>query len=150
MALTRQGLPPLDRGAPLSSEDFRRGGYVVRDAEGDLDVVVVATGSEVPLALDAARKLAAEGVGARVVSVPSLDLLRQQDDAFVESLVPHDVPAVAVEAGLGESLRWLVGRKGLVYGMKGFGASAPWKVLAEHFGFTPDKLSAAIRTHLGR
>ena len=150
LALTRQGLPPLERAGKLGPEEFGRGGYVVREAEGGLDVVLVATGSEVPLAVDTAKKLAAEGVRARVVSVPSLELLRAQDEAYVDGLVPPDVPAVAVEAGLGESLRWLVGRRGLVYGMKGFGASAPWKVLAEHFGFTPDKLSAAVRAYLGR
>ena len=90
------------------------------------------------------------GVLARVVSVPCLELFERQPDAYREALVPGGVPAVAVEAARGESFRRLVGREGLVYGIEGFGASAPWKHLAEHFGFTPDKLSAAIKSHLGR
>ena len=150
LALSRQGVPPLLREAPFDVEAVWRGGYTVREVEGTPDAVILATGSEVPLAVDSATKLAAEGVLARVVSVPCLELFERQPDAYREALVPGGVPAVAVEAARGESFRRLVGREGLVYGIEGFGASAPWKHLAEHFGFTPDKLSAAIKSHLGR
>ena len=85
---------------------------------------------------------------ARVVSVPSVDLLREQGPAFLEQLVPTGIPAVAVEAGIGESLRGIVGRNGLVYGMTGFGASASAQALADHFGFVPEKLADAVRAHL--
>ncbi len=149
-ALSRQGVPAVERAKPFAAEDVWRGAYVVRDPASTPDVVVLASGSEVPLAVDTGKKLEAEGVQARVVSVPSLDLFTRQPDDVIDGMVPRDVPTVAVEAGLGESYRRLVGRDGLVYGMKGFGASAPWKHLADHFGFTPDKLAAAIRSHLGR
>ena len=122
----------------------------MHDPEGSLDVVIVGSGSEVSLACDAASVLAAEGIGARVVSVPSLELLDEQDASYVDELIPRDVPCVAVEAGLGEGFRRFVGRDGLIHGMKGFGASAPYQALEEHFGFTPDKLAAAVRGHLGR
>jgi len=145
LALTRQDLPVLERSAPFEAADVWRGGYIVRDSEGPPAVVLVATGSEVPLACAAADSLAGEGVAARVVSLPCLELFRQQTMEYQEAIVPDDgTPLVAVEAGLGESLRAVVGRKGLIYGMKGFGASAPWQDLAEHFGFTPEKLTKAV------
>ena len=147
-SLSRQKVDALKREVPFVPEDVWKGGYVVRDANGRPDVVLVASGSEVALACDAAALLAEAGVAARVVSVPSLELLRAQGDAYLDELVPEDVPAVAVEAALGESLRSLVGRRGLVYGMKRFGASASWQALADEFGFVPDKLAAAIRTFL--
>jgi len=148
LSLTRQRVPALKREAPFTPEDVWRGGYVVRDTEGAPDVVLLASGSEVPLACDAATLLAAEGQRARVVSVPCLERLAAQDDAYVEALVPAGLPCIAVEAGRGESFRGLVGRQGLVYGIDRFGASAPWKQLAEHFGFTPEKLAEAVRVHL--
>ena len=145
LALTRQDLPVLERSAPFEAADVWRGGYIVRDSEGPPAVVLVATGSEVPLACAAADSLAGEGVAARVGSLPCLELFRQQTMEYQEAIVPDDgTPLVAVEAGLGESLRAVVGRKGLIYGMKGFGASAPWQDLAEHFGFTPEKLTKAV------
>ena len=147
-ALSRHKVDELKREAPFSPEDVWKGAYLVRDPNGPPDVVIVATGSEVPLACEAAALLGESGTAARVVSVPSVDLLRQQGPAFLEELVPAAVPAVAVEAAMGESLRGIVGRSGLVYGMDGFGASASWQALAEHFGFVPEKLAAAVREHL--
>jgi transketolase len=128
-----------------------RGGYAVRDPGPDARVVLVATGSEVALACDAAEKLAAENVPARVVSLPCLELFLQQPEAYRLALVPQDgTPVVAVEAGRGESLRRLVGHRGLVYGIDRFGASAPYARLAEYFGFTPDRLSARVLEHMER
>jgi len=148
LSLTRQSVPVLKREAPFTPEDVWRGGYVVRDVEGTPDVVLLASGSEVALACDAAALLAGEGQRARVVSVPCLERLAAQSEAYVEALVPAGLPCVAVEAGRGESFRGLVGRGGLVYGIDRFGASAPYKQLAELFGFTPEKLAAAVRAHL--
>ncbi|GAG49810.1 unnamed protein product, partial [marine sediment metagenome] len=88
--------------------------------------------------------LAAEGVFARVVSLPSLELLGEQPESYRRELVPEEIPAVAVEAARGESLRGLVGRRGLIHGIDRFGASAPAKRLAEFFGYTPDRLAARI------
>jgi transketolase len=150
MALSRQKVPALKREGPFAPTDVWKGGYVVRDAGGKPDVVLLATGSEVALACNAANQLGEAGIAARVVSVPSLELLLAQGEAYVDQLVPLDVPAVAVEAGRGESFRALVGRKGRIHGVPGFGASAPWQALAEHFGFTPDAVTAAVQEHLGR
>jgi len=148
LALTRQNLRPLPLPDNFDRESILKGGYIVRDTEGDPDAVILASGSEVMLACDTAAKLDADGIHARVVSVPCLELLNQQPDSYVDSLVPDDVPAIAVEAGSAQSFRTLVGRRGLIWGMQGFGASAPAGALAEHFGFTPDQLSARIREHL--
>ncbi|MFT5696832.1 MAG: transketolase [Myxococcota bacterium] len=148
LSLTRQNLPPLERPAGFDRKDIHKGGYIVRATEGAPNVVILASGSEVSLACDAADKLAAEGIHARVVSIPCLELLKEQPESYVDALVPDDIPTVGVEAGSAQSLRGLVGRRGLIHCMEGFGASAPAGDLAEHFGFTPDKLSARIREHL--
>ncbi|MBW2420468.1 MAG: transketolase [Deltaproteobacteria bacterium] len=148
LSLTRQTLPALQRAAGFELEEVWKGAYTVREPEGDLDVVLLASGSEVALACDAAAKLDGEGIRARVVSVPCLELFESQPDAYQTALVPDDVPAVAVEAGRGESFRRLVGRRGLVCGIDRFGASAPAADLAEKFGFTPDGLSSKVRDFL--
>ena len=116
---------------------------------GYWDMFFIATGSEVGLACDAAEKLAAENTQARVVSLPCLELFLEQPREYQRALVPDDgTPVFAVEAGRGESLRRLVGSRGQVYGIDRFGASAPYADLAEFFGFTPDRLSASVRSHL--
>src|SRR5262249_21341309 len=108
-------------------------------------VVLVASGSEVSLACDAAEKLAAENVAARVVSLPCLELFHAQPKAWRDALIPPDgPPVVAIEAARGQSLRELVGAHGLVYAIDRFGASAPYTDLAEYFGFTPDRVSARV------
>ena len=123
----------------------------MRETEGKPDVVLVASGSEVPLAMAAAEQLAGEGTASRVVSLPCLELFLEQSVEYQDSVVPDDgTPLVGVEAARAESLRAVVGRRGLVYGIKGFGASAPWKDLAVHFGFTPEALSAAVRGFVNR
>ncbi len=149
-ALTRQGVPALTRDASFDLEHVARGAYVVSDPEGPPDVVLLGTGSEVALAAEAAAKLHSGGVSARVVSAPSLELFAAQDASWRESVLPRDVPVVAVEAARGTSLWPWVGARGLVYGIEGFGASAPHKRLAEHFGFTPDAVAARVVAHLGR
>jgi transketolase len=150
LALSRQGVPVLEREAPFAPEDVWKGAYVVCEGGASPEVVLLATGSEVALAVEAARKLDAGGLAARVVSVPSLERLAAQEPGYRDAVVPPGVPAVAVEAGRAESFRALVGREGLVYGLDRFGLSAPWKDLAEHFGFVPDTLAEAVRRHLGR
>ena len=98
------------------------------------------------LACDAADNLAPCGVAARVVSVPCLELMLEQGDEFIESLVPDDgTPVAAIEAARGESFRGLVGRKGIICGIPRFGASAPYAALAEEFGFTPDAVAQRIK-----
>jgi transketolase len=148
LALTRQELPPLVRPAGFAPADVWRGGYAVAQPAGTPDVVLLATGSEVSLAVDAAAKLAAEGIAARVVSLPCLERWAEQPEDWRRELVPDDTPVVAVEAARGESFRRWIGPRGLVVGIDRFGASAPIGALAEHFGFTPDQLAARVRKHL--
>jgi transketolase len=139
----------LERRAPLRPEDLARGAYAVQDPGAATRVVFVATGSEVALACDAAEKLGGEGIPARVVSMPCIELFLEQPLAVQRALVPSDgTPVVAVEAGRAESLRRFVGPRGLVYGIDRFGASAPLADLARFFGFTPDQLAGRVVEHL--
>jgi len=149
LLLSRQKLKALPRPGAFRLEDVWKGAYAVRDPAAGARVILVATGSEVELACAAADALAAEGVAARVVSLPCLELFLEQPQEYQRSLLPGDgTPVVAVEAGRGESLRRLVGARGLVYGIDRFGASAPLEQLAPHFGFTADRLAARVREHL--
>jgi transketolase len=148
LALSRQKLPALRRTRPFSFTDVARGAYAVRDSANPA-VVLVASGSEVSLACDAAEKLHAENVDARVVSLPCLELFDAQPVEWRQELIPADrVPVVAIEAARGHSLRGLVGTRGFVYGIDRFGASAPYTDLAEYFGFTPDRVCARVLAHL--
>ena len=145
LSLTRQGLPAFERTVPFEPRDVWNGAYTVSDPAEKANVVLLATGSEVALAVDAAALLAEDGVRARVVSMPSVDLFLARSDADQEAILPDDgTPIVAIEAGRGESLRRLVGHRGLIYGIDTFGASAPYADLAAHYGFTPDQLSARV------
>jgi transketolase len=150
LALTRQGVPALKREAPFALRDVWKGAYRIREPEGETELVLVASGSEVVLACDAAARLAAEGVRSRVVSVPSLELLAEQPESYRRELLPEGIPVVAVEAARGESWRGLVGERGIVQGIDRFGASAPPRKLAELFGYTPDRLAARILEWLRR
>jgi transketolase len=148
-SLTRQKVRGLARPSDFAIEDVWKGGYTLKGPDEKVEVVLLATGSEVALACDAEEKLRAEGVVARIVSLPCLEVFLEQPEAYRRSLIPDDgTPVVAVEAGVGESLRRLVGSQGLVYGIDRFGASAPTPVLAEVFGFTPDKLAESVLAHL--
>jgi transketolase len=149
LALTRQKLPALKRPAEFQPADVWRGGYVVRDPGGRPQVVLLASGSEVSLACDAAGKLHADGVLVRVVSVPCLELLLAQPSGYRRSLIPDDgTPVVAVEAARAQSYLPLLGAHGLVYGLDRFGASAPLSALAAEYGFTPDRLASRVKEHL--
>ncbi len=144
-ALTRQGLPVLDPAKYPAMKDFDKGAYVLIQADKP-DVLLLATGSEVQLALAAAEQLAGEGVKAQVVSMPCWELFEAQDAAYKESVIPSSVKArVGVEAGvrLGWD-RWL-GTDGEFVGMDSFGASAPFKTCFEKFGITADAVVAAAK-----
>ena len=147
IVLTRQNLPTVVDAAHAMS-GVRRGGYVIADAPA-AQVILIATGSEVQLALAAHARLAAEGVAARVVSMPCLEWFDAQDQAYRESVLPPSVRArVAVEAGA--TLGWwkLVGDRGHVIGLDHFGASAAYEALFEHFGITVDAIVEAAQQSL--
>jgi len=149
LALSRQTLKALDRPADFEPEAVWRGAYVVADPEGSADVVLVATGSEVSLAVDAAARLHGDGIAARVVSLPCLELFLEQSADFRRGVIPDDgTPIVAVEAARGESLWRVLGANGLIYGIDRFGASAPAADLARAYGFTAEQLAERVRAHV--
>ncbi|MGD8378397.1 MAG: transketolase [Gammaproteobacteria bacterium] len=136
LALSRQGLPHQER-SEEQLEAVRRGGYVLRQSEGDPELILIATGSEVALAAAAADDLAADGVAVRVVSMPSLEVFNAQPAEYRESVVPQGVRArVVIEAGATMCWRGLVGDSGRVIGIDCYGESAPAGDLFKHFGFT--------------
>ena len=146
MVLTRQNLPTVDRTKHASASGVAKGAYVLADCDGTPDVVPIGTGSEVGLCLKAADALAAEGVKARVVSAPCMELFRKQSAEYRESVLPKNVKArVGVE--LGVELGWgkLIGDCGKFLGMTTFGDSAPAAKLMEHFGFTVDHVVALAK-----
>jgi transketolase len=147
LVLTRQNVPVLDRSRYASAEGLRRGGYVLADPEaGDPEVVLIATGSEVALALSAHEELSAAGVRSRVVSLPSWELFDRQDQAYRDEVLP---PAVAARVSVEEAstVGWdrYVGTDGVKVGMHTFGTSAPLKDVQTKFGFTPDKVAEAAK-----
>ncbi len=146
LILTRQSVPILDRSKYASAEGLARGGYVLADTDGEPDVILIATGSEVALAIGAYEELRSDGVQARVVSLPSWYLFDLQDDDYRESVLPKSVQArVAVEQG--STLGWdrYVGPQGQIVGMHTFGASAPLKEVQRKFGFTPERVAEAAK-----
>ena len=152
MALTRQGLPIIDRTKYASAEGLARGAYVLADAAGkEPGILLIASGSELSVALEAYEKLAAEGIAARVVSMPSWDLFEKQPQAYRDEVLPPQVTArLAIEAAAPLGWERYVGTKGAVIGMTRFGASAPYKILAEKFGFTSANAVQRAKALLGR
>jgi transketolase len=150
LVLSRQALPTVDRSVLAPASGLVQGAYVLADAEGgDPDVILLATGSEVALALSARDELAGEGIRVRVVSMPCLELFDRQPQAYRDEVLPPSVGArVAVEQA--STLGWgrYVGDRGAVVGMHTFGASAPLKMLVQKFGFTPDAVADVARERL--
>jgi transketolase len=152
LVLTRQAVPTFDRTKYASAAGLARGAYILADAEGGKpQVILMATGSEVYLCIDAYEKLRAEGIRARVVSMPSWDLFERQDQSYRDALLPPDVTArVAVEMASTFGWAQYAGAKGRILGMHTFGASAPLKDLQKKFGFTSDAVLQAARELLGK
>jgi transketolase len=150
LVLSRQALPTVDRSVLAPASGLVQGAYVLADAEGgDPDVILLATGSEVALALSARDELAGEGIRVRAVSMPCLELFDRQPQAYRDEVLPPSVGArVAVEQA--STLGWgrYVGDRGAVVGMHTFGASAPLKMLVQKFGFTPDAVADVARERL--
>jgi transketolase len=162
LCLSRQSLPVLDRSAGpdqvragdgfASAEGTARGGYVLAEAAGgDPAVILIATGSEVQIALAARDQLAADGIGARVVSMPCVEWFAAQDASYQEEVLPRRVRArVSVEAGIALGWRGFVGDAGECVSLEHFGASASYQDLYQHFGFTTEKVVAAARSSLAK
>jgi transketolase len=152
LALTRQPLPTLDRAKYAPASGVARGAYVLAGAPaGDPEVIIIASGSEVTLAVDAHEKLVAEGIRSRVVSMPSWDIFEHQTKEYRDSVLPPTVTArVAVEQASTFGWERYVGNSGRIIGMHTFGASAPLKELQRRFGFEPDRVIAVVKELLGR
>jgi transketolase len=157
LCLTRQNLPVLDRSPDsadglASAEGTARGGYVLAEAQdGRPDVILIATGSEIPIALDARTSLQRDGIGARVVSMPCVEWFTEQDASYRQEVLPAEIRArVSVEAGIALGWRAIVGDAGECVSLEHFGASAAYQTLYEEFGITAGNVAAAARSSLAR
>jgi len=147
LVLSRQGIPGRSHDA-ADFDAMRKGAYILSESNGAADVIIIATGSEVDLAAKAQEALAADGVNARVVSMPSTNVFDRQDQAYKDSILTPGVKRVAVEAGVTDFWRKYVGLEGAVVGIDTFGESAPGGVLMEHFGFTVDNVVKTVKSVL--
>ena len=147
LIFSRQNLKFLQR-SEQQLNDIRRGGYVISEAQGDAKAVIIATGSEVELALDAQAALAKEGIAVHVVSMPSTNIFDLQDAAYRNSVLPAALPRVAVEAGLSQGWYKYVGLNGATVGIDRFGESAPAEVLFKEFGFTVENVVKVVKSVL--
>jgi len=142
LVLTRQNVPTYSRDESNAASNVEKGGYILSDSEKERpDVILMGTGSEVQLAMDAKSKLADQNIDARVVSLPAWELFRKQDDAYKQKVLPQEVDArVSIEAAATQGWREWVGAKGTVIGIDRFGISAPYEEIYERFGLTSDRV----------
>ena len=146
LALSRQNLPVFDRAVFASAEGVAQGAYVLSESATNCDVILIATGSEVALAVATQALLASEGIGARVVSAPCLEWFEEEDAAYKESVLPSSVRArVSIEAGVTQGWREYIGDAGVAVGLNHFGASAAAGTLFKEFGFTAEAVAAAAK-----
>lgn len=152
LILTRQKLPVIDQNRFASPDGLLRGGYVLAEApQGTPEILILATGSEVHLALAAYEELVKQGIGVRVVSMPSWEVFEAQDGRYRDEVLPATVKArLAIEAGVSMGWERYVGSEGKILGIERFGASAPGNVVLEKFGFTAEAVMAAVREILGK
>jgi transketolase len=150
LSLTRQAVPTFDRAKLAPASGLAKGGYALNN-EPKPDVLLIATGSEVHLCVEAADKLAAAGIKARVISLPSWELFERQPQAYRDSVVPPGVRArVCVEMGAAFGWEKYAGPTGAIIGMHTFGASSPVKDVVKHFGFTTDAVVDAAKKQVGK
>ena len=151
LCLTRQNLPTIDRSVYPAASNVKKGAYTLwQSGEGNPELLMLATGSEVEMTLAAAQKLGGEGKNVRVVSMPSWELFEKQDAAYQESVLPSSCSKrMAVEAGTSFGWQRYVGRCGVMVTKDDFGASGPFKVLQEKFGFTADNIYAKAKELIG-
>ncbi|SQC91813.1 Transketolase 2 [Cedecea neteri] len=150
LILSRQNLAQMER-TPEQLKAIARGGYILKDSDGKPDLILIATGSEVEITVEAAAVLSKEGHKVRVVSIPSTDVFDAQDEEYQESVLPYAVRArVAVEAGIADYWYKYVGLKGGIVGMTTFGESAPAGKLFPFFGFTVENIVATAKKSLSK
>ncbi|HEX5610431.1 MAG TPA: transketolase [Solirubrobacterales bacterium] len=149
LVMTRQNVPVFDRSRYASAEGTLRGGYVLADCEGDPELILIATGSEVQLAIAAHEQLSGEGVASRVVSMPCWEVFDRQDADYRHEVLPPGCAArIAIEEGSPMGWERYVGEAGKIVGMETFGQSAPFKDVEEEFGFTPERIIQVAREML--
>ena len=146
LILSRHNLPQLHKEKTSEAiEAVRKGGYVISKEEKEAKFVFIATGSEVSTAIEAQEILKSEGIDVRVVSIPALEIFEEQSKEYKDSVIPKDIPVIAIEATKTKDWDKFVKDNGLVIGMKSFGHSAPAKVLAEKFGFTGKAIAEKVK-----
>jgi transketolase len=150
MILSRQNLPTLDRSKFAAASGARRGGYVLGEApNGKPAAILIATGSELDIAVKAWEKLTADGIQVRLVSMPCVEWFDEQDDGYRASVLPREITArVVVEAGIRQCWDRFLGERGRFVGMHSFGASAPYTALYKHFGITPEHVVEEVKAAL--
>lgn len=149
LCLTRQNVPPLNRVDGFDVRSIQKGGYVLeKETGGKPDVILVATGSEVIISVEAKELLAKEGVDTRIVSMPSLDVFQKQDADYRATVIPEDVPVVVVEAGIAQGWHAITRAPFLMLGMDDFGVSGPYELLAEKYGFTGQAVYQNVKAFL--
>ncbi|WP_303722124.1 transketolase C-terminal domain-containing protein, partial [Malonomonas rubra] len=150
LILSRQGWGAFNREGGASAAELHRGAYILKQESAELQVLLIASGSEVPLALAAAVELEKEGTSVRVVSMPSWELFELQDQAYRDQVLPRTCTnRIAIEAASPFGWERYVGSGGLIIGMSGFGASGPAEKLMEHFGFTVENVKKKVKALLG-
>jgi transketolase len=147
LALSRQNLPFVARDA-ATIENIKKGGYIISPAKGNAKAVIIATGSEVELAMKAQTTLAQQEIHVNVVSMPSTNVFDRQDKAWKDSVLPKGLPRIVVEAGVTDSWWKYVGGEGAVIGLDRFGESAPAGVLFKEFGFTVENVVKAVESFI--
>ena len=148
LVFSRQGVPFIQR-SQEQMQQIHRGAYVLFESPGDVQIIMIATGTEVAITLEAAKQLDGEGINVRMVSMPSAEVFTRQEGAYQQSILPTEVRArLVVEAGISDYWRKFVGLDGDVIGVDQFGASAPGNVLMEHFGFTTENIIQRARALL--
>ena len=148
LALTRQDLPIIQREKDAGAENLHRGAYIIKDCDSRPDIIILASGSEVQIAIAAARELSAKMIGARVISFPCWELFDEQPAAYRKEILDDDAPRAVIEAGIRMGWEKYAGEYGLYITMESFGLSAPAKTLGEHFGFTSENVVRKILEYL--
>ena len=146
---TRQGVPEFEYPPEITTREILKGGYAVKTVDQP-DVILVATGSEVPLAVESAGLLEQDGIKVRVVSMPCVELFIEQPQAYKDELIPDGVPVVVLEAASPFGWHRIAGKNGLIIGIDTFGESAPFDALKEFYGFTPEAVARKVRSYVGK